>query len=40
LIEIYHTYIQTEHKMLPVSFSEMAGQMQVLIEFFRTVGRR
>ena len=38
LIEIYHTYILREHKMLPVGFSEMAGQMLVLIDFFREVG--
>jgi hypothetical protein len=41
LIEIYHTYIQTRHKMLPVRFAEMAGQMQMLIDFFLGwLGRR
>jgi hypothetical protein len=35
LIEIYHVYILREHQMLPGNFNDMAGQLYVLIDFFK-----
>jgi hypothetical protein len=37
LIEIYHAYIRREHESLPINFHRMAGQMSVMIEFWKAV---
>ena len=39
LIEVYHVYISNEYDSLPGNFGEMAGQMHVLIDLFRKIGK-